>query len=98
MKLMLASFIIHSKTANKTFRRTFLTSDKFFEGDVNKLNSELREGESINAVDLYTIYENLQTAIDFWRELSADKSIHGMARDNRFKERFPFGVTTRLEV
>lgn len=98
MKVILLTFVIADANEARTKRLTVISSEKFFENDVNKLNTELREGQQIIALATYTFSANIPDVVALWRELRNDPTILWKDKAARLKQEYPGGIENYLRV
>ncbi len=98
MKVILLTFIITDAVEARTKRLTLISSDKFFESDVNKMNEDLREGQQIIALDTYTFMSNIHEVNALWKDLRMDTTISWRERVIRLKEAYPDGLDQYIKV
>jgi len=98
MKIILLTFLITDTFEARTKRLTFISSDKFFENDVNKMNSDLYKGQQIIALDTYTFVADLHEVKALWKTLRADETISWRERIMKVKQAYPDGLDQYIKV
>lgn len=98
MKVILLTFVITDATEARTKRLTVISSEKFFEGDVNRLNAKLREGQQIIALATYSFTANIPDVNALWKELRMDTTISWRDKVDRLKQEYPDGIENYMKV
>jgi hypothetical protein len=98
MRVIILTFVIADAVEARTKRLTVISSDKFFEADVNKLNDDLREGQQIIALMTYNVSAHIPDVVAKWKELRNDPTVPWKDKVSLLKQEYPGGIENYVKV
>ena len=93
---VLITYVLHEWDRNK--RITYLTTERYFERDVDRFSSNLKEGQVLTSLECYVFDGDNYTVRVFWRTLTNDRELNWYHKRDRLREKYPDGTMKTIVV
>lgn len=95
-KNVLITYVLREWDRSK--RITYLTTERYFERDVDRFAANLKDGQVLTSLECYSFEGDEAEVREFWRNLARDTTVNWYEKRSRLVEQYPNGNAQTIAV